>query len=102
MRTREIDIGTLLPYNGVLCRENKERTVVMAIDPLGAMQAPPPLEPLVEEVKTHLQRALEELQGGRHCTDAQSSRVEAVCKFFGMARGPGSNGGVYFFPTTAR
>ena len=61
--SHEIDLGTLLPCNVVVYREEEGRTVVMAMDPVGAMQAVanPALEPLAGEVRDLLRQALAEL-----------------------------------------
>lgn len=59
----EIDLGTLLPCNVVVYVDDEQRTVVMAMDPVGAMQAVvnPTLESLAGEVRTLLDKALAEL-----------------------------------------
>jgi uncharacterized protein (DUF302 family) len=59
----EINLGTLLPCNVVVYVDDRERTVVMAMDPSTAlgMVGNPALEPIAAEVRERIARALERL-----------------------------------------
>ena len=59
----EINLGVLLPCNVIVFADDDGRTVVRAMDPVGAMEAVgnPAVAPVAQEVKNRLSRALESL-----------------------------------------
>lgn len=59
----EPDLGVLLPCNVVVRREEEERTVVAAMEPLAAMglATNPALEPLAAEARERIERAMASL-----------------------------------------